>query len=57
MATEDYITASEAATILGVHRVTINRWAKDGKLQAAQKLSGPLGAYLFDRAEVLRFTP
>ena len=30
----DYVTQTKAAELLGVHRMTIWQWLKDGKIQA-----------------------
>lgn len=49
----DYLSAAAAAKLLGVADVTVQRWAKAGRL-AAQKLPGRTGAYVITRAEVDR---
>ena len=48
---KQYINAQEAAKILYVHRSTVIRWIKEGKLQGAIRLPGekswriPLSSY------------
>ena len=47
------IGAAEAASILGVSRATLLRWAgSEAPTLAGQKLPGETGAYIFDRADV-----
>lgn len=48
----DLIGADESCTILKVHRTTLTRWVGAGVLEAAHKLPGKNGAFLFDRADV-----
>ena len=49
----DLLTAGAAAKIIGVAEVTVQRWAKSGRIKAG-KLPGRTGAYLIARAEVER---
>lgn len=51
--TTDLITTAEAGELLGKSVATINRWADDGVLPHARKLSGLRGARLFRRSDVL----
>ena len=48
------LSSAEACTILQVSRSTLIRWVEKGKIQAAQKLPGQSGVYLFEPAEVTR---
>lgn len=48
----EYLTAAEAAALLGVHRNTIHNMVRDGRLQPAGKLPGTTGALLFHPAAV-----
>lgn len=48
------LTSPEAGAILGKSARTVQRMADSGDLPYVHKLPGPNGAYLFDRAEVLR---
>lgn len=57
MTTADVIGTAESARLLGVNPVTITRWAAEGKLPFAGKLPGKNGAYIFRRADVLRYIP
>ena len=41
-----------AAERLGVSRNTILNMARDGRLTPVAKVEGPLGAYLFDEAQI-----
>jgi excisionase family DNA binding protein len=50
----DLIGSGEAAKILGVSRMSLSRWAKDGTLPPAGQLGGGTGAYLFERSAVER---
>ncbi len=49
----DFLSAAAAARIIGVTDVTVQRWAKAGRIAAA-KLPGRTGAYLIARDEVQR---
>ena len=51
---EDWVSASDAADILGVDRSTLNEWARDGKITPLAKLPGRTGARIYARAEVER---
>ena len=51
----ELLTSPEAGAIIGKSARTVQRMAETGELAYAQKLPGPNGAYLFDRAEVERF--
>ena len=48
------LSSAEACAILQVSRSTLVRWVAAGKIQAAQKLPGQSGVYLFEPAEVTR---
>jgi excisionase family DNA binding protein len=48
-----YLSAREAAEILGVNRATVINWARQGKFGGYQY--GARGIYRFDRAEIERF--
>ncbi|MGH3501479.1 MAG: helix-turn-helix domain-containing protein [Nocardioidaceae bacterium] len=54
MSARQLIGAPEAATILGVHRATVLRWAEAGQLPVVEKMPGDNGPYLFDRIDVER---
>jgi len=47
MASPGLLTTTEVAVRTGVSARTIARWADTGKLDIAQRLPGPVGAYLF----------
>lgn len=55
---QGHVLVKEAATILGVGELAVQRWARDGRLSA---VSGPgvdeRGVYLFRRADVERLRP
>jgi excisionase family DNA binding protein len=51
----DLVGSVEAAAILGVPRVTFNRWAASGKIPAAIKASGRTGVRLFNRSDIEDF--
>jgi len=51
---EALIGATEARVILGVSKDTLIRMIARGELTAVHKLPAPNGAYLLDRAEVLK---
>lgn len=46
------IGTAAACALLKVDRSTVARWVQSGRLSPVQKLDGPTGAYLFDRAAV-----
>lgn len=48
------LTVAEAAQALGVHRKTILRAVKSGRLRQSRKLPGRTGAYLIPAADVER---
>ncbi len=48
-----YLSAREAAEILGVNRATVINWARQGKFGGYQY--GARGIYRFDRAEIESF--
>ncbi|HEV2527343.1 MAG TPA: helix-turn-helix domain-containing protein [Thermomicrobiales bacterium] len=48
-----YLSAREAAEILGVNRATVINWARQGKFGGYQY--GARGIYRFDRAEIEAF--
>jgi len=49
---EDLIGSAQACEILGLDRSSLVRRVQLGRMQAALKLPGPNGAYLFLRADV-----
>lgn len=51
----ELLSAVQVAELLGVHPVTVNRWAVDGKLPVAAKGPGQTGGRLYDREDVLAF--
>ncbi len=52
----DEVTTREAADLLGLKSTsTVVRYVYEGRLTPSRKLPGPNGAYLFERADVLRF--
>ena len=52
---ESLIGTAEAATLLGVDKATITRWAQSGRLPIAARVSAsPNAAMLFRRADVER---
>lgn len=50
--TSDLLTTPQVAALLGKSVRTVHRLIADERLTPAQKLPGPNGAYLFDRAAV-----
>lgn len=50
----DWVSASDAADMLGIDRSTLNEWAREGKITPIAKLPGRTGARLFARADVER---
>ena len=48
----DLVTSPEAGQLLGNSARTVQRMADAGDLPYRQKLPGPNGAYLFDRAVI-----
>lgn len=46
------IATPEAAAMLGVHRVTITRWALRGDLEVAYRMAGKKGAFLFEKDHI-----
>lgn len=48
-----YLSARDAAEILGVNRATVINWARQGKFGGFQY--GARGIYRFDRQEIERF--
>ncbi|SDU42145.1 MerR family transcriptional regulator [Jiangella alkaliphila] len=58
MGSDDLITSTQAAEILGVDRATVSRWSDDRlkpearKLHVAKQLPGQSGARLFDVNDV-----
>ncbi|AON97401.1 LamD-like [Gordonia phage Nyceirae] len=48
------ISTLEAARVLGVVPVTVQRWARQGVI-AAEKMPGKTGAYIIRRSELERF--
>jgi excisionase family DNA binding protein len=49
------LTTTQAAALLGKSARTVQRLAESGDLEAAQKLAGPNGAYLFKDAVVIAY--
>lgn len=47
-----FIGAAEVATLLGVNRSTVTRWAKAGTLPLADRMPSRNGALIFDRDAV-----
>jgi len=41
------LTSREVCDRLGIDRSTLTRWVQSGRIEAAQKLPGLRGAYLF----------
>ncbi len=54
MTETNLMTAQQVAELMKVSLRTIHRMAEDGRLPIAQKLPGGTGAYLFDRADVVK---
>ena len=55
MGNPDLIGSAEACAMLGnIDRATLVRRIARGELSTVGKMPGPNGAWLFDRAEVLR---
>ena len=52
MAETDLLATVQVARILRVSVATVNRMAKDGRLEVAHKLPGLRGAQLFARSSV-----
>jgi excisionase family DNA binding protein len=48
----ELITSTQAGQILGVSGRTVVRWSEDGRIEVAQRLTGPNGAMLFRRSDV-----
>ena len=48
-----YVSAREAATLMGINRATIINWARDGRLPGIQY--GANGIYRFRREDILAF--
>lgn len=48
----DLIGSTEAASVLAVHVATVARWAGDGTLPVAARLTGKTNPLLFHRADV-----
>lgn len=51
----DLVGSVEASSMLGVPRVTFNRWAASGKINTAIQTSGKTGSRLFNRADIEQF--
>lgn len=49
----ELIGARDVATLLGVSRATVNRWAESGRIEQVGEL-GKRGIRVFDRAEIER---
>lgn len=54
MSQPDLIGTTEAAALLGWSRAKVKRAVQSGDLPYRTKLSGYSGAYLFDRAAIIR---
>jgi len=52
--TDQLITTTDAATLLGLDRRTVSARVRHGTLAPVMKLPGERGAYLFDRDEIKR---
>lgn len=50
--TLDLLTSAQVSKMLRVSIATVARMGADGRLAVAQRLPGPRGAFLFDRAAV-----
>lgn len=48
------MTSADVAVSLGVHKRTVYRMVRDGRLEAMQ-VPGYNGPYIFDRADIERF--
>jgi len=51
---DDLIGAADAAEILKTSIRTVHRLTLEGELHSAMKMPGPTGAYLYERANVIR---
>lgn len=51
----DLIGPGEAASTLGMPRVSFNRLAASGKIPVAVKVKGKTGIRLFNRADIVEF--
>lgn len=49
---QQLITVPEVAAMLGVHRTTVTRWAARGDLEAAYRMPGQKGAFLFEKDQI-----
>ena len=54
MTSEPFLTSSQACGILGISLATLTRWVASGRVEAAQKLPGKTGAFLFAAGEIER---
>jgi excisionase family DNA binding protein len=54
MPTDDLLSTTEAADLIGTERSNVSKMVRDGRLVPARKMPGPTGAYVFHRAEVER---
>lgn len=52
--TDELVSTSEAAAILGVDTRTVHRMVHDGRLPTQTKFAGLRGAYVFSRVDVER---
>ena len=52
MSQPDIVTASEAADILGIDKVTVHRYARSGRLPIERQAPGIRGVRWFLRADV-----
>ncbi|MCR8487623.1 MAG: helix-turn-helix domain-containing protein [Crenarchaeota archaeon] len=51
---EVYLSTQKAAKLLGVHRMTLYRWARSGKIQCIRT---PTGRIRFPLSELVKFKP
>lgn len=54
MSDHDLIGSGEAASILGVDKTTVIRWANKNRLTPVVRAPGPYGAFLFSRQQVVQ---
>lgn len=48
----DLIGSVEACEVLDIDRSTLTRWLAAGRIEAAHKMPGKSGAYLFERSYI-----
>lgn len=54
MPSDDLLSTTQAAEVIGTERSNITRLVQLGRLTPHHKLPGPRGAYIFQRGEVER---